>query len=83
MRKKYSIKTNRKIIETIKSQTQKGKQVNLAIYLETRSTNGKSFTYTISVFFFPVKSEERWGDSTIILLLSSLNWKTKKTLENV
>lgn len=62
---------------------QKGKQVNLPIYLETRSTNGNSFTYTFSVFFFQVKSEERWGDGTSISLLSSLNWKTKKTLENV
>ena len=84
LRKKYSVKTNRKIIDTIKSQTQKGKQVNLPIYLETKSANGKSFTYTFSFFFFPVKSEERGGgDSTSISLLSSLDWKTEKTLENV
>lgn len=77
MRKKYSIKTNRKIIETIKSQTQKGKQVNLPIYLETKSANGKSFTYTFSVFFFPVKSEERGGE---IVLVShySLVWTGKQ-----
>ena len=62
---------------------QKGKQVNLPIYLETRSTNVNSFTYTFSFFFFQVKSEERWGDGTSISLLSSLNWKTEKTLENV